>query len=169
MSVKAGEGFDTSVLSLDVPSPFGLVFSLVPECTINITLEKDFKMEIPKLYSDEDFHFSTMLINPDVVNAFKLRTRIFLDPQVYSEDSRLRAEQDFRLDLSKMVDLFNASKGTQNISRINEETINKFLELCLGFRIQLLENVQDAMPFIAEGQNEVVLNSLLEDSLMEVL
>jgi len=89
-----------------------------------------------------------MLINPDVVNAFKLRTRIFLDPQVYSEDSRLQAEQDFCLDLSKMVELFNASKGTQNNSRINEETINKFLELCLGFKIQLLENVQDAMPFI---------------------
>jgi len=68
-----------------------------------------------------------------------------------------------------MVELINASKGHQKNSRINKETINKFLELCLGFRIQLLKNVQDAMPFIADEQNEVVLNSLLEDSLMEVL
>jgi len=125
-------------------------------------------MEIPRLYSDEDFHFSTMLINPDVVNAFKLRTRVFLDPEVYSEDSRRQAELDFRLDLSKMVELYNASKAHQTSSKINEETINQFLELCLGFRIQLLENVQDVMPFIKEEQCELRLNELLQESLVAV-
>ena len=125
-------------------------------------------MEIPRLYSDEDFHFSTMLINPDVVNAFKLRTRVFLDPEVYSEDSRRQAELDFRLDLSKMVELYNASKAHQTSSNINEETINQFLELCLGFRIQLLENVQDVMPFINEERCELQLNEMLQESIVAV-
>ena len=125
-------------------------------------------MEIAEFYSDESFHFSTMLINPDVVNAFKLRTRIFLDPNEYSKDAIHQAEQDFHLDLSKMIELHHASKTHEAHHPEIEQTVNKFLELCLGFRIQQLTRVRDAMPSIDDEENDLQLNALLQENLMRV-
>lgn len=125
-------------------------------------------MEIAEYYSDETFHFSTMLINPDVVNAFKLRTRIFLDPNEYSQDAILQAEQDFHVDLSKMIELHHASKDHEAFHPAVEKTVNKFLELCLGFRIQQLEKIRDLMPSIDDADNDLQLNALLQENLMTV-
>jgi hypothetical protein len=59
-------------------------------------------MDIPAFYSDRDFKFQNcFLINPDVIEAFKLRTAIFLDPFIASGDALDQAEHDFVQDLSK--------------------------------------------------------------------
>ena len=104
-------------------------------------------MDIPAIYSDRDFKFQNVfLINPDVIEAFKLRTAIFLDPPIVSGDALDQAEHHFGQDLSKMIDIYNRST-VQDQPR-EAAQLNELFQHCLGFKIRHLQQVAEAMPTI---------------------
>ena len=122
-------------------------------------------MEIPEFYSDHDFQFQNILLNPDVINAFKLRTAIFLDPETTSRDELDQAEHDFVQDLAKMIELYG--KGSSKPAS-EDAQLNKIFQHCLGLKIRLLENVHQSMPTLKHEQNDLLLYSLLNNKLKEV-
>jgi len=124
-------------------------------------------MDIPAFYSDRDFKFQNcFLINPDVIEAFKLRTAIFLDPFIASGDALDQAEHDFVQDLSKMIDIYNRSTGQEPPREAAQ--LNALLQNCLGIKIRHLQQVAEAMPTIRNPENDLELYSILQAQVQEV-
>lgn len=120
-------------------------------------------MEIPKFYSDAEFEQFENLINPDIVNALKLRGAVFLDLNQSSQDEIVQSEEDFHLDLKKMNELYNAS-----YKRPAQSTLNEIFARCLKIKIELLEQVGKSMPHIESPQNDLQLHTMLQYKTQEV-
>ena len=124
-------------------------------------------MDIPEFYSDRDFKFQNcFLINPDVIEAFKLKIAIFLDPFIASGDALDQAEHDFGQDLSKMIEIYNKSTGQEQPREAAQ--LNALLQNCLGIKIRHLQQVAEAMPTIRAPENDLELFSILQAQVQEV-
>jgi hypothetical protein len=123
-------------------------------------------MNIPPLYSDQDFNFQNISINPDLIDALKLRTQVFLDPRMTSRDALDHAELDFGQDLSRMIELYINSQTHHEQNR--DVQLNLLFQHCLGFKIRHLEQISEAMPTIRNSDLDLSLYELLQTKISEV-
>ena len=124
-------------------------------------------MNIPAFYSDQDFKFQNdFLINPDVIEAFKVQIAVFKDSLITTGNCLDHNEHDFGQDLSKMIDIYKRSTGQEQPREAAR--LNALFQQCLGLKIRHLQQVAEAMPTIRHADNDARLYSVLQDKLNEV-